>query len=199
MACPPHHRSTIAILYCAKIVQYRLASLKRCHPTTRLTAIRSSSQDSPCRSPSFTPAPRSVSTHRWSAWKCIYRRSAGAIHRRSAGSGGQGKQGPGAWRHSEQPASNSPAGASPSIWRRPIYPRKAAVSTCRSRWVSWPPPARSAANGWGSYECLGELALGGELRGVRGVLPAALACRDAKRTLLAPADQCRRGIAGRRR
>jgi magnesium chelatase family protein len=35
---------------------------------------------------------------------------------------------------------------------------------------------------------LGELALGGELRAVRGVLPAALACRDAGRTLLAPAD-----------
>ena len=36
------------------------------------------------------------------------------------------------------------------------------------------------------YEFLGELALGGELRGVRGVLPAALACRDAGRTLLTP-------------
>jgi magnesium chelatase family protein len=41
------------------------------------------------------------------------------------------------------------------------------------------------------YEFLGELALGGDLRGVRGVLPAALACRDAKRTLLVP-----RGNAG---
>ena len=38
------------------------------------------------------------------------------------------------------------------------------------------------------YEFLGELALGGELRGVRGVLPAALACRDAGRTLLTPQD-----------
>ncbi len=36
------------------------------------------------------------------------------------------------------------------------------------------------------YECLGELALGGELRGIRGVLPTALACRDAKRQLLVP-------------
>lgn len=36
------------------------------------------------------------------------------------------------------------------------------------------------------FECLGELALGGELRGVRGVLPAALACRDAGRKLLVP-------------
>ncbi|MDX1604848.1 MAG: YifB family Mg chelatase-like AAA ATPase [Candidatus Competibacterales bacterium] len=36
----------------------------------------------------------------------------------------------------------------------------------------------------GGYECLGELALGGELRGVRGILPAALACRDAGRRLL---------------
>ncbi len=40
----------------------------------------------------------------------------------------------------------------------------------------------------GQYECLGELALGGELRGVRGVLPATLACRDAGRTLLVPGD-----------
>lgn len=39
----------------------------------------------------------------------------------------------------------------------------------------------------GQYECLGELALGGELRGVR-VLPATLACRDAGRTLLVPGD-----------
>jgi magnesium chelatase family protein len=36
------------------------------------------------------------------------------------------------------------------------------------------------------YECLGELALSGELRSVRGVLPAALACRDARRDLLIP-------------
>jgi len=36
-------------------------------------------------------------------------------------------------------------------------------------------------------ECLGELALGGELRGVRGVLPAALAAREAGRALLVPA------------
>ena len=38
------------------------------------------------------------------------------------------------------------------------------------------------------YEFLGELALGGELRGIRGVLPATLACRDAGRTLLVPGD-----------
>ena len=38
------------------------------------------------------------------------------------------------------------------------------------------------------YEFLGELALGGEVRGVRGVLPAALACRAAGRILLTPAD-----------
>ena len=39
-----------------------------------------------------------------------------------------------------------------------------------------------------NYEFLGELALGGQLRGIRGVLPATLACRDAQRTLLAPAE-----------
>ena len=38
----------------------------------------------------------------------------------------------------------------------------------------------------GEYEFLGELALGGELRRIRGALPAALACRDAGRTLLVP-------------
>jgi magnesium chelatase family protein len=37
-----------------------------------------------------------------------------------------------------------------------------------------------------NHEFLGELALGGELRGVRGVLPAALACRSAGRALLVP-------------
>jgi magnesium chelatase family protein len=45
-------------------------------------------------------------------------------------------------------------------------------------------PVEALAN----YECLGELALGGELRGVRGVLPAALACRDAGRTLFTPGN-----------
>ncbi|WP_071872261.1 YifB family Mg chelatase-like AAA ATPase [Atopomonas hussainii] len=37
-----------------------------------------------------------------------------------------------------------------------------------------------------NYECIGELALSGELRPVRGVLPAALAARDAGRALLVP-------------
>ncbi|MGL6164999.1 MAG: magnesium chelatase domain-containing protein, partial [Aeromonas veronii] len=36
------------------------------------------------------------------------------------------------------------------------------------------------------HEFLGELALTGEIRPVLGVLPAALACRDAGRTLLLP-------------
>ena len=39
----------------------------------------------------------------------------------------------------------------------------------------------------GQYELLGELALGGELRGIRGVLPAALACRAAGRPCWFPA------------
>ena len=43
------------------------------------------------------------------------------------------------------------------------------------------------------YECLGELALGGELRGVRGVLPAALACRDQQRHLLVAQDNAAEG------
>lgn len=38
------------------------------------------------------------------------------------------------------------------------------------------------------YEFLGELALSGGLRRIRGALPAALACRDAGRTLLVPGD-----------
>ncbi|MHC5789306.1 YifB family Mg chelatase-like AAA ATPase, partial [Pseudomonas idahonensis] len=37
-----------------------------------------------------------------------------------------------------------------------------------------------------NIECLGELALSGEVRAVRGVLPAALAARKAGRTLLVP-------------
>ncbi len=39
-----------------------------------------------------------------------------------------------------------------------------------------------------SVEFLGELALGGELRRVRGVLPAALAARDSGREIVVPAD-----------
>ena len=39
-----------------------------------------------------------------------------------------------------------------------------------------------------AHECLGELALSGALRPVQGVLPAALACREAGRTLLIPKD-----------
>ena len=38
------------------------------------------------------------------------------------------------------------------------------------------------------YECLAELALGGELRKVHGVIPAALACREAGRKLLVAQD-----------
>lgn len=36
------------------------------------------------------------------------------------------------------------------------------------------------------FECLGELSLGGELRGISGILPASLATRDAKRKLVTP-------------
>ncbi len=49
-----------------------------------------------------------------------------------------------------------------------------------------------SANALSSHEFLGELALSGELRGVRGALPAAVACRDANRQLVvadANADQ----------
>ncbi len=38
------------------------------------------------------------------------------------------------------------------------------------------------------YECLAELGLAGELRPVRGVLPAALACRESDRSLLVAAE-----------
>ena len=37
-------------------------------------------------------------------------------------------------------------------------------------------------------ECLGELALSGAIRPVRGVLPAALAARDARRVLVVPKE-----------
>ena len=39
----------------------------------------------------------------------------------------------------------------------------------------------------GGYEFLGELALSGEIRGVTGLLPGIIACRQARRTCLAPA------------
>jgi len=40
------------------------------------------------------------------------------------------------------------------------------------------------------YEFLGELGLDGELRPVKGVLPAALACRDNNKVLILPASNC---------
>lgn len=41
-----------------------------------------------------------------------------------------------------------------------------------------------------NYEFIGELGLNGELRSIKGVLPAALACRDNGRTLVLPASNC---------
>lgn len=41
----------------------------------------------------------------------------------------------------------------------------------------------------GAYEFIGELALSGELRPGRGVLPASLCCRDAGRQLIVPASE----------
>ena len=40
------------------------------------------------------------------------------------------------------------------------------------------------------YEFVGELGLNGELRAIRGILPAALACRDAGKTLILPDQNC---------
>ncbi len=45
-----------------------------------------------------------------------------------------------------------------------------------------------------SVECLGELALGGELRPIRGALPAALAATTAQHALLLPAESAREAI-----
>ncbi|MGA9574299.1 MAG: YifB family Mg chelatase-like AAA ATPase, partial [Lysobacterales bacterium] len=44
------------------------------------------------------------------------------------------------------------------------------------------------ATGFGNREFLGELSLNGELRPVRGVLPAAIRTRDSNRTLVVPAE-----------
>jgi magnesium chelatase family protein len=41
-------------------------------------------------------------------------------------------------------------------------------------------------------ECLGELALSGEVRAVKGVLPAALAARKAGRTVICPGTMPRK-------
>jgi len=40
----------------------------------------------------------------------------------------------------------------------------------------------------GDYEFIGELALSGELRGVRGIIPVAVQCAQAERTLVIPCD-----------
>lgn len=45
-----------------------------------------------------------------------------------------------------------------------------------------------SAHALGSYEFIGELALSGDLRAVKGVLPVALAARDAGRSLILPVE-----------
>ena len=50
----------------------------------------------------------------------------------------------------------------------------------------------------GQWELLGELSLNGDLRGIKGCLPAAIAAREAGRKLIVPARQCGRSRAGRR-
>ena len=108
----------------------------------------------PCRLPSSTAAPcsgcrpprsRSRSTSptacprsRWSAWPTPRsRKHASGCARRCSTAG---------W-------TSRTTGASPSISRRPICPRRAVASTCRSRWASWPRPATSMqrrSTGWSS-------------------------------------------------
>ena len=46
--------------------------------------------------------------------------------------------------------------------------------------------AQLPANALDNYECLGELALGGEIRPVTGILPAVMAASDANRKILVP-------------
>jgi magnesium chelatase family protein len=55
------------------------------------------------------------------------------------------------------------------------------------------------ANGWGSTNASASWRWAANCAAVRGVLPAALACRDAGRTLLAPADNAAEALlAGER-
>ncbi len=77
---------------------------------------------------------------------------------------------------------------SPSIWRRPICPRKADASICPSRSGFWAPRGRSRRRRSEHYEFIGELALSGDLRPVQGVLPIAVAARDAGRELILPTE-----------
>ena len=89
---------------------------------------------------------------------------------------------------SRTPVSISRHGASPQPGPADL-PWMVGVST-------WPSPRRAGASDrfrrrpLNELECLGELALSGELRPVQGVLPAALAACAAGRTLVVP-GQCR--------
>jgi magnesium chelatase family protein len=78
--------------------------------------------------------------------------------------------------------------ASPSTCRRPTCPRKARITTCRSRWRCWRRWAWSIAN-----DCrllaVGELALDGRIIPSPGVLLAALHASGADKGLICPAAQ----------
>ena len=72
-------------------------------------------------------------------------------------------------------ASSGRSGGSPSACPRPACPSGAAGSTSASPWPSSAPPARSRPAAIDGMAFLGELGLDGQLRPVRGVLPAVAA------------------------
>lgn len=106
---------------------------------------------------------------------------------RPAGNHGQGKQGPGAQRHRQLRAEVPAAAHYPE-------PRPADLPKDGGRYDLAIALGILAADGQVpiatlvDMECLGELALSGKLRPVQGVLPAALAAREAGRALVVPRE-----------
>ena len=114
---------------------------------------------------------------------------------------GQGSARARALRDAELRAWNSrTTSASRSTWRRPTCPRTRAASTCRSRWASWRPAARSTRRAWPATSSPASCRCRANCGPVRGALAMAWRCTRRRRARAgAAARQRRRGRAGARR
>ena len=101
------------------------------------------------------------------------------------------------WRRS---ASRFRPSGSRSICRPPICPRKARITTCRSRSACWRRSARPSARRWPIMSWSANLSLDGRIAPSPGVLLAALHASALDKGLICPAAQgSRGGLGGRAR
>ena len=140
------------------------------------------------RRPACAPSRSPASTSRTSTSRC---RSAPACRRSRvvgpARQGGRRIARAGAQRARRDRASACRPSGSRSTWRPPTWPRRAAISICRSRSALLVGMGALPADATQGYLALGELALDGAILRVAGVLPAAVAASARELGLICPA------------